>query len=124
MDHLRIFGCPVYIRIPKDKRKKLDPTSINGIFFGYSDSSKAYRIYIMDDLQIEVSRDVIFDESILTRNQKMFQLTLMNKRYPFLRIDQEATIIKILHHLKKMLQVLVSMFNKLFFLKSLRDLLG
>ena len=23
--HLRIFGCPVYIHIPKDKRKKLYP---------------------------------------------------------------------------------------------------
>jgi len=44
VDHPWIFGCPVYIHIPKDKRKKLDPTSLKGIFVGYSASSKAYRI--------------------------------------------------------------------------------
>jgi hypothetical protein len=25
VEHLRIFGCPVYIHVPKDKRKKLEP---------------------------------------------------------------------------------------------------
>ena len=25
VNHLRIFGCPVYIHIPKEKRTKLDP---------------------------------------------------------------------------------------------------
>jgi len=48
MDHLRIFGCPAYIHIPKDKRKKLDPSSMKGTFVGYSNSSKAYRIYIKE----------------------------------------------------------------------------
>ena len=43
--HLRIFGCPVYIQIPKEKRTKLDPSGSKGIFVGYSESSKAYRIY-------------------------------------------------------------------------------
>ena len=42
--HLRIFGCPVYIHIPKEKRKKLDPSGKKGIFVGYSESLKAYRI--------------------------------------------------------------------------------
>lgn len=46
VDHLQIFGCPIYIRIPKDKRNKLDPTSMKGIFVGYSASSNAYKIYI------------------------------------------------------------------------------
>jgi hypothetical protein len=26
VEHLRIFGCPVYIHVPKDKRKKLEPS--------------------------------------------------------------------------------------------------
>ena len=25
-NHLRIYGCPVYIHIPKEKRTKLDPS--------------------------------------------------------------------------------------------------
>lgn len=60
----------IYIHIPKDKRKKLDPTSKKGIFGGYSNSSKAYRIYIKEGHQIEVSRDVIFDVSIAFKKSK------------------------------------------------------
>jgi len=44
IENLRIFGCPVYSHIPKDKRNKLEPLVKKGIFVGYSDSSKAYRI--------------------------------------------------------------------------------
>lgn len=70
IDDLRIFGCLVYIHIPKDKRKKLDPARKKGIFVGYSNSSKAYRIYIKEGHQIEVSRDVIFDERIAFKKSK------------------------------------------------------
>jgi hypothetical protein len=63
-EHLRIFGCPVYIHVPKDKRKKLEPSGKIGIFIGYSESSKAYRIYVPGQHNIEISRDVTFDERI------------------------------------------------------------
>ena len=48
VSHLRIFGFPVYIHIPKEKRTKLDPSGKKGIFVGYSESSKAYKIYFQD----------------------------------------------------------------------------
>ena len=41
VSHLRIFGFPVYIHIPKEKRTKLDPSGKKGIFVGYSESLKA-----------------------------------------------------------------------------------
>ena len=40
VSHLRIFGCPVYIHIPKEKRTKLDPLGKKG-FVGYFERSKA-----------------------------------------------------------------------------------
>jgi hypothetical protein len=46
VENLRIFGCPVYSHIPKDMRNKLKRSGKKAIFMGYSDSSKAYRIYI------------------------------------------------------------------------------
>ena len=45
VSHLRIFGCPMYIQIPKEKTTKLDPSKKKGIFVGYSESLKVYRIY-------------------------------------------------------------------------------
>jgi hypothetical protein len=40
--HFRIFGCPIYFHVPKEKRTKLDPSGRKGTFVGYSESSKAY----------------------------------------------------------------------------------
>jgi uncharacterized membrane protein YvbJ len=62
--HFKIFGCPVYFYIPKEKRTKLDLSGRKGTFVGYSESSKAYRIYIPGQRQIEVSGDVTFEEEI------------------------------------------------------------
>jgi hypothetical protein len=62
VDHLRIFGSLVYIHIPKEKRTKLKPSGKKGTFVGYSETSKAYKIYIPGQKFIEVSRDVTFHE--------------------------------------------------------------
>jgi hypothetical protein len=48
---------------PKEKRTKLDPPEQKGIFVGYSDTSKAYRIYIPSHRKVEISRDVTFDKN-------------------------------------------------------------
>jgi hypothetical protein len=55
VNHLRIFGCPIFVHVPKEKRTKLDPFKKNGIFVGYSDTSKAYRIYILNHRKVEIS---------------------------------------------------------------------
>jgi hypothetical protein len=44
--HLRIFGCPMYIHVPKEKRTKMEPSCKKGVFVGYSENSKDYRIYV------------------------------------------------------------------------------
>jgi hypothetical protein len=62
IDHLRIFGSLVYIHIPKEKRTKLEPSGMKGIVVGYSETSKAYRIYILGQKFIEVSKGVTFHE--------------------------------------------------------------
>jgi hypothetical protein len=62
VSHLKIFGYPVFIHILKEKRTKLDPSGKKGIFVGYCEVSKAFRIYISGYHHIEISRDVTFDE--------------------------------------------------------------
>ena len=46
ISHLRIFGCPVYIHVPREKRTKLDSTGKQGIFIGYSESTKIGRAHV------------------------------------------------------------------------------
>lgn len=89
IDHLWIFGFLVYIYVPKDKRKKLDPSSMKRTFFGYNSSSKAYRIYIKEGTWIEVSRDVIFYESIALQKQKDLPMDYIDEELCIL--EEEGT---------------------------------
>ena len=83
VSHLRIFGCPVYIQIPKEKRTKLDPSERKGIFVGYSESSKAYRIYFPGFKKIDISRDVTFDkDSAYNKSRKRTTEEPVKQKYP------------------------------------------
>jgi len=62
VSHLKIFGCPVFVHIPKEKRTKLDPSGKKGIFVGYCEVSKEFKIYIPGYHHIDINRDVTFDE--------------------------------------------------------------
>jgi hypothetical protein len=70
ISHLRIFGCPMFIHVLKEKRTKLEPSGKKGTFVGYSETSKAYKIYILGQRQIEISRDVTFDEDEAFRRSR------------------------------------------------------
>uniref|UniRef100_A0AAV1TE02 Integrase catalytic domain-containing protein n=1 Tax=Peronospora matthiolae TaxID=2874970 RepID=A0AAV1TE02_9STRA len=61
--HMRTFGCQTYILTPKENRLKWDPKARAGIFVGYEEVSKAYRVYDIEAGQVVISRDVNFDES-------------------------------------------------------------
>lgn len=62
VSHLRKFGCECFVHIPSERRKKLDDKSKKCIFLGYSEESKAYRLYDVEDKKIVTSRDVVFNE--------------------------------------------------------------
>ena len=91
--YLRIFGCPVYIHVPKEKRTKLKPSRKKGTFVGYSESSKAYRIYIPGSRQIEVSRDVTFEEEMAVRKGRGSDMEIddeeMERRSPSPPVQNE-----------------------------------
>ena len=78
VSHLRIFGCPVYIHIPKEKREKLDSSRKKGIFVGYSESLKAYRIYFLGFKKIDINRDLM--KTQLAKNPKRDLLKNLKKQ--------------------------------------------
>jgi hypothetical protein len=64
VSHLRVFGPPVYMHVPKELRDKLEPVSEKGRFLRYEPDAKAYRILRERDSRVIVSRDVIVDERL------------------------------------------------------------
>lgn len=60
--NLKVFGCICYTLVPQVKRDKLDKRADPGIFIGYSNFSKAYRVFQPESGKIVISRDVHFAE--------------------------------------------------------------
>jgi len=67
VSHFCIFVCRVYIHVPIEKRTKLEPSNKKGLFVGYSETSKAYRVFIPEKRKIVISRDVKFEEDFVSR---------------------------------------------------------
>lgn len=60
------FGCTAYSHIPKEKRQKLDWKSKCLIFVGYANNG--YRLWDKENRGIEISRNVVFEESRTTND--------------------------------------------------------
>lgn len=67
------------IHVPKDKRTNLEPSGKKGIFVGYSESSKAYRIYIPGQKLIEINWDVTFEEDVSFKRSKGSHMEIDNE---------------------------------------------
>jgi hypothetical protein len=72
----------MFIHIPKEKRNKLDPSGKKGIFLGYCEVSKAFKIYIPSQHHIEINRDVTFDEDAVLKKYKLCQLEEVYEEEP------------------------------------------
>jgi hypothetical protein len=71
--HLKTFGYPFFIHIPKEKRNKLEPSGKKGIFVGYCEVSKAFRIYIPSHHHIDIIRDMTFYEEVTLNKSRRCQ---------------------------------------------------
>ena len=58
----RVFGCTVYVHIPKILRNKLDPCAKRCVFVGYSKFQKGYRCYDPQTQKLHVTLDASFRE--------------------------------------------------------------
>lgn len=70
----------VYFHVPKEKKSKLDASGKKGTFVGYSETSKAYRIYVPGQREVEISHDVTFDEDTALGKISNLRLPRKNKK--------------------------------------------
>lgn len=68
--HLRVFGCPAWVLIPKEKRTKLAKRAWQGVFVGYKEETdKIYLVWNPADKKVHEARFVDFDESKYMDNE-------------------------------------------------------
>src|SRR5688500_1038351 len=67
LNKLRIFGSKVFIKNKKNSLKKLDSKIKEGMFLGYNEDNKTFRIWDIERKEVIFSRDITVKESELIK---------------------------------------------------------
>ena len=64
---LKVFGSLAHVHVPKEQRSKFDARSVHGVFVGYGQNTKGWRVLTRQGgvWHAVTSRDVVFDENSL-----------------------------------------------------------
>jgi hypothetical protein len=63
VSYFRVFGSKCYILVKKGRHSKFAPKAVEGFLLGYDSNTKAYRVFNKSSGLVEVSSDVVFDET-------------------------------------------------------------
>jgi hypothetical protein len=63
VSYFRVFGSKCYILVKKCRNSKFAPKAVEGFLLGYDSNTKAYRVFHKSSGLVEVSSDVVFDET-------------------------------------------------------------
>jgi hypothetical protein len=63
VSYFRVFGSKWYILVKKGRHSKFAPKDVEGFLLGYDSNTKAYRVFNKSSGLVEVSSDVVFDET-------------------------------------------------------------
>jgi hypothetical protein len=63
VSHIRVLGSKCYILVKKGRHSKFAPKVVEGFLLGYDSNTKAYRVFNKSFGLVEVTSDVVFDET-------------------------------------------------------------
>jgi hypothetical protein len=63
VSYFRVFGSKCYILVKKGRHSKFAPKAVEEFLLGYDSNTKAYRVFNKSSGLVEVSSDILFDET-------------------------------------------------------------
>jgi hypothetical protein len=63
VSYFRVFGSKCFILIKRGRKSKFAPKAIEGFLLGYDSNTRAYRVFNKSTGLVEVSCDIVFDET-------------------------------------------------------------
>jgi hypothetical protein len=63
VSYFRVFGSKCYILVKKGRHSKFATKAVEGFLLGYDSNTRAYRVFNKSLGLVEVSSDVVFDET-------------------------------------------------------------
>jgi hypothetical protein len=63
VSYFRVFGRKCFILVKRGRKSKFAPKAIEGFLLGYDSNTRAYRVFNKSTGLVEVSCDIVFDET-------------------------------------------------------------
>jgi hypothetical protein len=63
VSYFRVFGSKCFILIKKGRKSKFAPKVVEGFLLGYDSNTRAYRVFNKSTGLVEVSCDIVFDDT-------------------------------------------------------------
>jgi hypothetical protein len=63
VSYFRVFGSKCFILVKRGRKYKFAPKAVEGFLLGYDSNTRAYRVFNKSTGLVEVSCDIVFDES-------------------------------------------------------------
>jgi transposase InsO family protein len=63
VSYFRVFGSKCFILVKRGRKSKFAPKAVEGFLLGYDSNTRAYRVFNKSTGLVEVSCDIVFDET-------------------------------------------------------------
>jgi hypothetical protein len=63
VSYFRVFGSKCFILVKRGRKSKFAPKAVEGFLLGYDSNIRAYRVFNKSTGLVEVSYDIVFDET-------------------------------------------------------------
>jgi transposase InsO family protein len=63
VSYFRVFGSKCFILVKRGKSSKFAPKAVEGFLLGYDSNTRSYRVFNKSTGLVEVSCDIVFDET-------------------------------------------------------------
>jgi hypothetical protein len=63
ISYFKVFGSKCFILVKRGRKSKFAPKAVEGFLLGYDSSTRAYRVFNKSTGLVEVSCDIVFDET-------------------------------------------------------------
>jgi hypothetical protein len=73
VSYFRVFGSKCFILVKRGRKSKFAPKAVEGFLLGYDSNTRAYRVFNKSTGLVEISCDIVFDE---TNGSQLHQVDL------------------------------------------------
>jgi hypothetical protein len=71
VSYFRVFGSKCFILVKRGRKSKFSPKVVEGFLLGYDSNTRAYRVFNKSTGLVEVSCDIVFDETNVSQVEQV-----------------------------------------------------